>query len=82
MASADPIDAEKKEMKGNRYCGMCDRMVVGRECPFCGADTDAMPRTHHTCHDMNPPFPGPCAACAEDRAANRLWDALRKSVPK
>lgn len=21
----------------------------------------------HTCHDMNPPFPGPCTACAEDR---------------
>lgn len=24
-----------------RYCGMCDKWVVGHECPKCGADTDA-----------------------------------------
>lgn len=24
-----------------RYCGMCDEWVKGRECPKCGADTDA-----------------------------------------
>ena len=24
-----------------RYCGMCDAWVNGRECPKCGADTDA-----------------------------------------
>lgn len=23
------------------YCGMCDAWVKGRECPKCGADTDA-----------------------------------------
>ena len=53
-----------------RYCGMCDMWVNGRECPRCGADTDAPERTArrrdehpHTCHDMNPPFPGPCRAC-------------------
>jgi hypothetical protein len=74
-----------------RYCGMCDQMVRGRECPQCGADTDALPkaaknaqpvvdlmdalrralprdyRLQHTCHDMNPPHPGPCAACDAER---------------
>jgi len=24
-----------------RYCGMCDEWVKGRECPKCGADTEA-----------------------------------------
>jgi hypothetical protein len=24
-----------------RYCGPCDKWVVGKECPLCGADTDA-----------------------------------------
>jgi hypothetical protein len=24
-------------------------------------------RREHTCHDMNPPFPGPCLACADER---------------
>lgn len=23
-----------------RYCGPCDEIVTGRECPKCGADTD------------------------------------------
>ena len=23
-----------------RYCGPCDRLVQGLECPHCGADTD------------------------------------------
>lgn len=27
----------------------------------------ALPRLWHICHDMNPPHPGPCAACAVDR---------------
>jgi hypothetical protein len=65
-----------------RYCGPCDRVVKGRECPRCGADTDsipkpepvdlmdalrrALPRLWHTCHDMNPPHPGPCVACAAE----------------
>jgi len=26
-----------------RYCGMCDELVNGRECPKCGADTDKVP---------------------------------------
>lgn len=26
-----------------RYCGMCDKLVTGRECPLCGADTDKWP---------------------------------------
>lgn len=69
-----------------RYCGMCDKWVSGRECKYCGADTDAaekppkmaadlmdalrraMPPHWHTCHDMNPPFPGPCKACETERA--------------
>src|SRR5688500_11724918 len=52
-----------------RYCGMCDKMVKGRECPLCGADTDAWPKAiHHTCHDMNPPLPGPCSACEQERS--------------
>jgi hypothetical protein len=73
-------------MPRKRYCGMCDRMVSGRECPRCGADTDALdkaepevidlmdalrralPKIWHTCHDMNPPFPGPCAACERERS--------------
>ncbi len=25
-----------------RYCGMCDEWVKGRECPKCGADTEAL----------------------------------------
>jgi predicted RNA-binding protein with PUA domain len=25
-----------------RYCEMCDRMVKGRECPLCGADTRSL----------------------------------------
>jgi hypothetical protein len=62
------------------------RAVKGRECPLCGADTLELPDSPHTCHDMNPPFPGPCGACereqAEDRAAAVLWDALRRSKPK
>lgn len=29
---------------GLRYCGMCDEWVKGRECPKCGADTDAPER--------------------------------------
>jgi len=28
-----------------RYCGMCDEWVKGRECPKCGADTDAAIKT-------------------------------------
>lgn len=24
-----------------RYCGPCDKWVIGKECPRCGADTDA-----------------------------------------
>lgn len=27
-------------MSAKRYCGMCDRLVEGEECPHCGADTD------------------------------------------
>ena len=26
-----------------RYCGMCDKLVPGRECKWCGADTDKWP---------------------------------------
>lgn len=26
------------------------------------------PSQPHTCHDMNPPFPGPCAACQREQA--------------
>lgn len=33
--------AKKKPTGRRRYCGPCDRWVVGRECPACGADTDA-----------------------------------------
>jgi hypothetical protein len=70
-----------------RYCGMCDELVNGRECPKCGADTDAWPRAvHHTCHDMQPPFSGPCAACKREHAdaqpAVDLMDALTKAFPK
>lgn len=72
-------------MPRKRYCGMCDEMVVGLECPRCGADTDAvvdlikalrraMPPHWHTCHDMNPPFPGPCTACETERAAAKESD--------
>lgn len=24
-------------------------------------------RAEHTCHDMNPPFPGPCLACGREK---------------
>lgn len=56
-----------------RYCGMCDCMVKGKECPLCGADTDVVPRSkprrlEHVCHDMQPPFAGTCAACEHERA--------------
>lgn len=57
-----------------RYCGMCDKLVPAREreCRACGADTDPwpddQPNYDHTCHDMQPPFPGPCAACDRERA--------------
>lgn len=27
--------------KAKRYCGMCDEWVSGKECPKCGAATDA-----------------------------------------
>jgi hypothetical protein len=27
-----------------RYCPFCDEKVIGRECPKCGADTDALPK--------------------------------------
>ena len=30
-----------EQENGKRYCGMCDKWVKGRECPLCGADTDA-----------------------------------------
>ena len=30
-----------KRPRGQRYCGMCDAWVRGKECPHCGADTDA-----------------------------------------
>lgn len=29
------------EKKATRYCEMCDRLVSGRECRLCGADTRA-----------------------------------------
>jgi len=32
--------AKKKPAGRRRYCGPCDRWVVGRECPACGADTE------------------------------------------
>lgn len=66
-----------------RYCGMCDQMVDGLECPRCGADTDPcanlinalqnafvreVDHGPHTCHDMNPPHPYPCKACEVERA--------------
>lgn len=35
---------EAHRQAGRRYCGMCDEWVKGRECPKCGADTDAPER--------------------------------------
>lgn len=64
-----------------RYCGPCDELVKGRECPKCGADTDAAVTRatwqEHVCHDMNPPFGGPCPACESEKAeAERKDKAL------
>lgn len=28
----------------------------------------ALPADHHTCHEINPPFPYPCKACATERS--------------
>lgn len=60
-------------MTSSRYCEMCDKRVKGKECPLCGADTRAIPRptprAQHTCHDMQPPFAGPCGACEQEQAA-------------
>jgi hypothetical protein len=27
-----------------RYCGPCDKWVKGKECKWCGADTEPMPK--------------------------------------
>lgn len=35
-------------------------------CIFCRAPKEEL---QHTCHDMNPPFPGPCAACDIEAAS-------------
>lgn len=41
----------------------------------------------HTCHDMNPPFPGPCAACEMERREQLNYfcpacsQALIRNVP-
>lgn len=40
-AGAQLIAAGATPPRGYRYCGPCDAWVKGRECPKCGADTDA-----------------------------------------
>lgn len=34
--------AAKVRGMSKRYCEMCDRMVKGKECPLCGADTQPL----------------------------------------
>lgn len=43
---------------------VADEIVSGLAAPAAPAG-----ETPHTCHDMNPPFPGPCAACAREALA-------------
>lgn len=50
------------------------------ECDGCAAASlllrllDA--QSEHTCHDMNPPFPGPCAACAKEQHESKVEQSL------
>lgn len=79
-----------ERVRKERYCGMCERWFpvrVGKECPECGFDLSepianlmdalrvALPRDQHVCHDMQPPFAGPCAACEHERAEAEALDA-------
>jgi hypothetical protein len=45
-------------------------------------DPRAWPAIWHTCHDMNPPFPGPCIACEREASGHdALCEAEELALP-